>query len=155
MWELDNKEGWGPKNWLFQTVMLEKTLESPLGSEEIKPDNPKGNQPWIFIGKTEAEVPTLWPPDVKSWLIGKVPDAGKDWGQEKGMTGWDGWMATQTWWTWVWIGSGSRWWTGRPGVLQLVGLQRVRHDWATELNWNFSKYLFWYLVGYYYYIGCL
>ena len=79
MWELDHKEGWAPKNWCFQTVVLEKTLGSPLDSKEIKPVNPKGNQPWIFIGRTDAEAkaPILWPPDAKSWLIGKDPDVGK------------------------------------------------------------------------------
>ena len=82
MWKLDHKEDWVPKNWYFQTVVLEKILESPLDCKEIKP---KGNQPWIFIGRTdaEAEASLLWPPDVKSWLIGKDPDAGKDWRQEK------------------------------------------------------------------------
>ena len=87
--ELDHKESWGPKKWCFQIVVLEKILESPLDCKEIKPVNPKGNQSWIFIGRTdaEAEAPTLWPPDVKNWLIGKDPDAGKDWGQEeKGTT---------------------------------------------------------------------
>ena len=83
LWQLDHKESWGPKNWCFQTVVLEKTLESPLDCKEIKPVNPKGNQPWLFIGRTDAEAPTLWPPDVKSWLIGKDPDAGKDWRQEE------------------------------------------------------------------------
>ena len=83
MWELNHKEGWAPKNWCFQTVVLEKTLESPLDSKEIKPVNPKGNQLWIFIGRTDAEAPILWPPDAKSWLIEKDPDAGKDWGQEE------------------------------------------------------------------------
>ena len=80
MWELDHKEGWEPKNWCFLIVVLEKTLESPLDSKEIKPVNPKGNQPWIFIGRTDAEAdaPILWPPDVKSQLIGKAPDAGED-----------------------------------------------------------------------------
>ena len=78
MWELDHKEDWVPKNWCFQTVVLEKALESPLDYKEIKPVNPEGNQPWIFIGRTEAEVPILWPPDAKSWLIGKAPDAGED-----------------------------------------------------------------------------
>ena len=79
MWELDHKEGW-VLNWCFWTVVLEKTLESPLDRKEIKPVNPKGNQPWIFIGRTdaEAETPILWPPDVKSWLTGKDPAAGKD-----------------------------------------------------------------------------
>ena len=89
MWELDHKEGWTPKNWCFWTVVLEKTLESPLDCKEIKPVNSKGNQPWIFIGKTDAEVeaPILWSPDMKSWLINKDPDAGKDRRQEeKGMT---------------------------------------------------------------------
>ena len=87
MWELDHKEGWALKSWCFQTVVLEKTLENPLDSKEIKSVNPKGNQPWIFIGRTDAEVPILWPSDAKRWLIGKDSDAGKDWGQEeKGVT---------------------------------------------------------------------
>ena len=85
MWELDHKEGWALKNWYFQTVVLEKTFGSPLDSKEIKSVNPNGNQPWIYIGKTdaEAEAPVLWSPDMKSQLIGKDPDAGKDWGQEE------------------------------------------------------------------------
>ena len=99
MWELNHKEGWAPNNWCFQTVVLDKTLESPLDCKEIKPVNPKGNQTWIFIGRTDAEAqtPILWPPDAKSWLIGKDPDAGKDWRQtERGMTedemvGWHHW----------------------------------------------------------------
>ena len=82
MWELDHKEGWALKNWWFWTVLLEKTLESPLDSKEMKSVNPKGNQPWIFIGRTDAEAPILWPPDEKSQPIGKDPDARKDWGQE-------------------------------------------------------------------------
>ena len=82
MWELDHKEGWVSKNWCFWTVVLEKTLESPLDCKEIKPVNPKGNQPWIFIGRTDAETTIHWPPDAKSWLIGKDPDAGIDWGQK-------------------------------------------------------------------------
>ena len=89
MWELNHKEDWGPKKWCFQIVVLEKTLDSPLDSKEIKPANPKGNQPWIFTGQTdaEAEAPVLWPPDGMSWLIGKDLDAGKHWGQEeKGAT---------------------------------------------------------------------
>ena len=85
MWELNYKEGWAPKNWCFWTVVLEKTVESPLDCKEIKPVNPKGNQPWVFIGGTdaEAEAPILWPPDEKSQLIWKDPDAGKDWRQKK------------------------------------------------------------------------
>ena len=86
MWELDNKESWAPKNWCSWTVVLEKTLESPLDCKEIKPVHPKGNQPWIFIGRTdvEAEVPIIWPPDVKSWLIGNDLGSGKVWGQKRG-----------------------------------------------------------------------
>ena len=108
LWELDHKEGWTPKNWCFQTVVLEKTLESPL-DYEIKPVNPKGNQHLIFIGRTnvEAKVPTIWPPDAKIQLIGKDYEAGKDWGQEKkAVTGWDGRMKSLTQWTWVWPNSG-------------------------------------------------
>ena len=88
MWELDHKEGWEPKNSWNQTVLLEKTLENPLNFKEIKAVNPKGNQYWIFIRRTDAEAEALlfWPPDGKSWLTGKDPDAGNDWGQEKGMT---------------------------------------------------------------------
>ena len=93
MWKLDHKEGWALKNWCLQAVVLEKTLESPLDSREIKPFKPKGNPSWIFIGRTEAETPL----DVKSWLTGKDPDAGKDWGQKKGatkdeMVGWCHWL---------------------------------------------------------------
>ena len=89
MWELDYKESWAPKNWWFWTVVLEKTYESPLDCKEIQPVHPKGNQSWVFIGRTDAEAETLilWPPDVKNWLSRKDPDAGKNWGQEeKGMT---------------------------------------------------------------------
>ena len=100
MWELDHKKGRVPKNWFFWTVVLENTLESPLDCKEIQAVNPKGNHPWIFIGRTDAEgeAPILWPPDMKNWLIGKDPDAGKDWGQEeKGttedeMVGWHHWL---------------------------------------------------------------
>ena len=87
MWKLDHKEGWVPKNWCFWTVLLEKTLQSPLDGKEIKPVNYKGNQSWLFIGRTdaEAEAPIFWPPDGKIWLIGKDPDSGKNWRQkEKG-----------------------------------------------------------------------
>ena len=89
MWELNYKESWEPENWCFWTTVLEKTLESPLDRREIQPVHPKGDQSWVFIGKTdvEAEIPIFWPTDAKSWLIGKDPDAGKDWGQEeKGTT---------------------------------------------------------------------
>ena len=89
MWELDYKESWAQKNWCFRTVVLEKTLESPLDCKEIQPVHPKGKQSWLFIGRTNAEAETLvfWPPDAKSWVIWKDPDVGKDWRQEeKGMT---------------------------------------------------------------------
>ena len=101
MWELDYKESWALKNWFFWTMVLEKTLESPLDCKEIQPVHPKGNQSWIFIGRTDVEVETLifQPPDAKNWLIWKDPDAGKDWRQEeKGMTeaemvGWHHWLS--------------------------------------------------------------
>ena len=138
MWELDYKESWAPKNWCFWTVVLEKTLESFLDCKEIQPVHLKGNQSWIFIGRTdEAEAPILWPPDVKNWLLGKDPDPGKDWRwEEKGMienemVGWHHRLNGHE----VWASSGSWWWTGRPGVLQFMGLERGGHDWATELNW--------------------
>ena len=139
MWELDYKESWALKNWCFWTVVLEKTVDSPLDCKEIQPVHPKGNQSWIYIGRTDVEVetPILWPRDAKSWLILKDPDAGKDWRwEEKGMTGWDDWMASPTQWTWVWVNSRSWWWTGRPGVLWFMGLQKVRYDWVTEVNWT-------------------
>ena len=121
------------------TVLLEKTLESPLDCREIQPVHPKGNQSWIFIGRTdaEAETPILWPPDAKNWLIWKDPDAGKDWSQEeKGNDrGWVGRMASpMQQWTWVWVNSGSWWCTGRPGVLQSMG--RKESDMTERLNWT-------------------
>ena len=142
MWELDCEEGWAPKNWCFWTVVLEKTLESPLDCKEIQPMPSEGDRPWDFFGGNDAkaETPVLWPPHVKSWLIGQDCDAGRDWGQAGGEgddRGWDGWMASPTRWTWVWVNSRSWWWTGRPGVLRFMGLQRVGHDWATELNWYY------------------
>ena len=138
MWELDHKESWAPKNGCLWTVVMEKTLESPLDCKEIQPVHPQGDQSRVFIGRTdaEAETPILWPPDAKSWLTGKDPDAGSlRAGGEGDDRGWDGWTASPTQWAWVWVDSGSWWWTGKPGVLWFVGLQRVRHDWATELNW--------------------
>ena len=96
-----SKQSWALKNWCFWTVVLEKTLESPLDFKEIQPINSKGNQPWIFIGRTDAETSILWPPDGKNWLIGKDPDAGSDrrWLIEGDDKGWHGWMALPTWWT--------------------------------------------------------
>ena len=111
MWELDHNEGWVPKNWYFQTAVLEKTLESPLDSKEIKPVSPNGNKPWIFIGRiyAEAEAPIVWPTDAKSQLIGKDPDAGKDWRhREKEVTEdkMAGWHPSLT--QWIWVSASSR-----------------------------------------------
>ena len=140
MWELDYKESWGPKNWCFWTVVLEKTLES-LGQQEIQPVHPKGDQSWVFIERidVEAETPILWPPDAKSWL----PDAGKDWGQEeKGsmedeMVGWHHWFNGHEFgWT---LGVGNR--QGSLVCCGSRGHKRVGHDWATELNWTACVYL--------------
>ena len=140
MWELDYKESWAPKSWCFCIVVLEKTLESPLDCKEFQPAHPKGNQAWIFIGMTDAEAGTsiLWPPDVKNWLICKDPDAGKDWRwEEKGMTedeivGWHHWLDRHE----LRVSSRNWWWTGKPGVLQSMGSQKVRQDWVTGLNWT-------------------
>ena len=144
MWELDYKESWALKNWCFWSVVLEKTLESPLDCKEIQPVHPKGNQSWIFIGRTDAkaETPTLWLPDAKNWLIGKDPDAGKDWRQEEKEVTEDEMVRWPTQWTWVGVNSGIWWWTGRPGVLQSMESQRVGHDWATELNWTEDNHFF-------------
>ena len=124
----------------FELWCWRRLFESPLDCKEIQPVHPKGDQSWVFIGGTdaEAETPILWPPDAKSWLTWKDPDAGKDWraGGEGGDRGWDGWMIAPTRWTWVWVDSGSWWWTGRPGVLRLMESQKVGHDWVTELNWT-------------------
>ena len=132
-WTTKKAECWSTEH--FQTVVLEKSLESSLDCKEIKQINPKEDQPWIFIRRTDAEAPIFWLPDVKSRLIRKDPDAGKDWRQEeKGMTEDEmvGWLASPTQWTWVWANSRRLVKDRKPGVLQSMGLQRVRHDWATE-----------------------
>ena len=129
-------------NWCFWTVVLEKTLESPLDGKEIKAVHPKGNQSWIFIGRTDAEAPILWSPDVKNWLIWKDPDAGKIEGRRrKGRQRMRCWMASPTRWTWLWVNSGSWWWIGKSGMLQSMESQIVRHNWATELNWMALMFL--------------
>ena len=130
MWELACEESWVLKNGCFWTVMLEKTLESPLDCKEIQLVNPKGNRPCLFIGRTDAEIPILWPPDVNNQPFWKDPDA-EEWlkaGREGDDRVWDCWMVSWTQWTWVWVNSGSLWWTGKPGVLQSMGSQRVRQD---------------------------
>ena len=117
----------------FALWFWRRLLRVPLDCKEIKPVNPKGNQSWIFIGRTDAEAEPLilWPPNLKSWLIRKDPNAGKDWG-EGDDRGWGGWMILLTWWSWVWASSGRWWRTGKPGVLQPMVLPRVGQDWATE-----------------------
>ena len=141
MWELDCEEGWAPKNWWFWTVVLEKTLESPLDCKEIQSVHSEGDQSWVFFGRTDAkaETPVLWPSHVKSWLIGKDSDAEKDWGQEEKATTEDemaGWHhrlhGRESEWT---LGVGELR-TGTLGVLRFMGSRRVRHDWATEVNWT-------------------
>ena len=137
MWELDYKESWAPKSWCFWTVVLEKTLEHLLDCKEIKPLNPKGNQSWIIIGRTdaEAEAPVLWLPDSRNDPLEKILLLGKIEGGRR--RGWQRMrcldnitdsmnLSLSKLWDW--------WWTGKPGVLQYMGLQRVRHDWVTELN---------------------
>ena len=136
MWELDYKRSSALKNWCFWTVVLEKDLASPLDSKKIQPVNPKGYQSWIFIGSTDAEdeAPVLWPPDMKDWLIGKDPDAGKDWsGRRRGRQGWDGWMTSWTQWTWIWVSSRS-WWQGRLACCSPWDCKEL--DMTKQLNWT-------------------
>ena len=138
MWELDHKETWALKNWCFWTVVLENTLESPLDTKEIQPVHPKGNQSWIFIERTnaEAETPILWPPDAKSWLIGKDPDAGRDWGQEeKGMTEdemvvWHHWLDGHEFEQVLRVGDGQR------GLACCSLWGRKESDTPEQLNWT-------------------
>ena len=120
------------ENWCFWTVVLEKTLESPLDCKEIQPVHPK-DQSRLFIGRidAEAETPILWPPWKRPWFWEGLGAGGEGDGR-----GWDDWMASLTQWTWVWVNSGSWWWTGRPGVLWFMGSQGVGHNWANELNWT-------------------
>ena len=144
MWDLDHKESWVQKNWCFWTVVLEKTLESPLDCKEIQPVHPKGNQSWIFIGRTDAkaEAPILWPPDVQNWLIGKDPDAGKDWRwKETGTTGdemiwWHQWLDGHEFEQVLGIGDGQLvvvWHAAVHGVTK-------SWTWLTELNWTEVKF---------------
>ena len=146
MWELDCKENWVPKNWCFWTMVLEKTLESPLDCKDIQPVYPKESQSWVFIGRTDVESETLillatWCEELTHWK--------RPWCWERFRAGKEGvrrrgrqrmrWLDGITEWhpqTWVWVSSGSWWWTGRPDMLWFIGSQRVGHDWATELNWT-------------------
>ena len=138
MWELDFEKGWAPKNWCFWTVVLEKTLESPLNCKKIQPVHSIGDLPWVFSGRTDAkaEIPILWPPDAKSWLIGKASDAGRDWGQEeKGMTedemaGWHHWLdGRESGWT---PGVGD----GQGGLVCCSSWGCKELDMTERLNWT-------------------
>ena len=163
MWELDCEEGWALNNWCFWTTVLEKTLESPLDSKEIQPVHFE-DQPWDFFGRNDAKAETLvlLPPHANElthwkrlWCWEGLGAGGE--GEDRG---WDGWMASQTRWTWVWVNSGRWWWTGRPGVLRFMGSQESdTTEWLnwTELNWmcevgltqlklsryKFGLYLYW------------
>jgi len=140
MWELDCEEGWAPKNWCFWTVVLEKTLESPLDCKEIQPVHSEGDQPWDFFGRNDAKAEnsstlatsckelTHWK---RLWCWEGLGARG-----EGANRGWDDLMASLTRWMWVWVNSGSWWCTGRPGVLWFMGSQRVGHDSATDLIWS-------------------
>ena len=146
MWEMDCEEGWAPKNWCFWTVVLEKTLESPLDCKEVQPVLPKGDQSWVLIGRTDAkaETPILWPSHAKSWFIGKDPDAERDWGQEENRTtedevvGWHHWLdAHEFEWT-PGVGDGQ-------GVLACCdSWGRKQSDTTEQLNWTELKYQIWY-----------
>ena len=135
---VDHKESWAPKNWCFWTVLLEKTLKSPLDCKEIHPVNPRKSvlniywKDWCWSWNSNTLA--TWCKEVthwkRPWYWERLKAGGE--GDDKG---WDGWMASLTQWTWVWVNSGSWWWTGRPGVLQFMELQRVGHDWATDLIW--------------------
>ena len=139
MWELDCEESWAPKNWCFWTVVLEKTLESPLDCKEIHQSILKDISPGCslegmmlklklqYFGNLMRRVDSL----EKSLMLGGIGAGGKGYDKR-----WDGWMASPTRWTWIWVNSGRWWWTGRPGVVQFMGSQRVGHEWATELNWT-------------------
>ena len=138
MWELKYKESWAPKNWCFWTVVLEKTLKSPLDCKKIQPVHPQGNQSWIFIGRTDCwsgnsntlatwcEELTRWK---RPWFWKRLKVGGQ--GDKRG---WDSWTVSLAQWIWVWVNSRSCWCTGRPGMLQSLRSQRVGHNWATELN---------------------
>ena len=138
MWELDHKEGWVSKNWCFWTVVLEKTLESPLDCKEIQPVHPKGNHSWIFMRdwcwSWSSHIKATWCKELiywkRHWCWERLKAGGE--GDDRG---WDGWMASVTQWTWIWVNSGSWWWTGRPGVHGVTKSRTWLSNW-TELNWG-------------------
>ena len=153
MWELNCKESWAPKSWCFWTVVLEKTLESPLDCKEIQSVHRKGDQSWVFIGRTdaEAETPILWPPDAKSWLLEKDPDAGQDWGQlEKGITedemvGWHHWLNGNEFGLTPGVGDGQ----GGPTCCSPWACKEL--DMSEWLNW---KLFYQFIIFFYYYFYC-
>ena len=142
MWELDYKESWVTKNWCFWTVVLEKTLENSLDSKEIHPVHPKGDQFWVFTGRTDVEAETpvaTWCKELthlkRLWCRERLKAEG-----EGDNRGWDGWMASPTQYTWVWVGSRSWWWTGKPGVLQSMGCKELdMTEWLNWLNLDFPS----------------
>ena len=137
MWELEYKESWAPNNWCFRIVVLERTRDC----KEIQSVHPKGDESWVFIGRTDVEAVTpilgrlMWRAASfeKTLMLGKIEGRGE--GDDRG---WDSWMASPTQWTWVWVDSGSRLLTGRPGVLWFMGSQSIRHDSVTEMNWTMN-----------------
>ena len=144
MWELDYKQSWALKNWCFWTVVLEKILESPLDCWEIQPVLPKGDQSWVFIGRSDVEAETH---TLATWCE-ELTHLKRPWerlkerlkaGEEGDDRGWDDWMTSTTQFKWILVDSASWWWTGWPGMLQFMGSQRVGHDWATELNWTMGR----------------
>ena len=147
MWETDYIKSWALKNWCFWTAVLEKTLESPLDSKEVQPVHPKGNQSWIFIHWKDwcwswnSNTLATWCKELthrkRPWCPKRLKVGG-----EGDSRRWAGWMASPTQWTWVWVSSGSWWWIARPGMLQSMGLQRVGHNWVTELNWSDNAYYY-------------
>ena len=145
---LDCKESWAPKNWCFWTVVLEKTLESPLDCKDSNQSNLKEISPGCSLEglmlKLKLNTLATWCEELtllkRPWCRERLRAGGE--GDDRG---WSGWMASLTQWTWVWVDSGSWWWTGRPGVLRFMGLQRVGHNWATELNW--TSISLWHLVS--------
>ena len=144
MWDLEHREGWVPKNWCFWVVVLKETLESPLDCKEIKSVNLKWNQSWIFIGRTDAEAEAqylaTWCEQLTHWKRPWCWERLKA-GGEGDDRGWDGWIALQTQWTWVWAGS-RRWWrTGQHGVLQSMESQIVGHNWVTEQQQQIKRHL--------------
>ena len=136
-WELDCEESWTLKNWWFWTVVFEKTPESSLDCREIQPVHCEGDQPWNFFGRNFSLTLTSCEELTHSKRLWCWEELGA--GGEGDNRGWDGLMASLTWWTWIWVNSGSWWWTGMPGVLWFMGSQRVGHDWATKLNWGFNS----------------